>query len=323
MTPKENILRAIRRDNPEWVPNRYEATIWFEPPIIERPYEAGFDPFGVHWSYEAEAEGGTFPTHGSEIIADLSKWREQVKIPSVDDFDWGPITAKAAECDPDNDLLMGFVHMGLFERSYLLMGMEQALMAYLTEPELMSELLNALADYKISIINRLHDCIPAMEMIWLGDDWGTQENLFLPPSVWREIVGPPTKRVYDAIHARGMLVNQHSCGKIESVFGDMVEMGADMWNPCQPCNDLAGLKREYGDRIAFCGGIDSQFVLDRPGVTPGEVRAEVRKRIDEMAYGGGYIAAPSHDVPFEQDLIDAMNDEIATYGKYPLRAAVG
>lgn len=59
-------------------------------------------------------------------------------------------------------------------------------------------------------------------------------------------------------------------------------------------------------------------MLDRPGVTPDEVRAEVRKRIDEMAEGGGYIAMPSHDVPFEQELIDAMNDEIATYGRYPL-----
>ncbi len=317
MKPKENLLRAIKRDNPEWIPNRMENTVVLEPPLIERPYEEGYDPFGVHWLYEERAEGGTFPAHGSEIITDLAKWREQVKIPNVDDYDWSPIVAKANEVDTDEYLLMGFVHMGLFERSYLLMGMENALMAYLTEPELMIELLNALADYKISILNRFRDLVP-LEMIWLGDDWGTQENLFMPPSVWREIIAPPTKRIYDTIHARGMLINQHSCGKIESIFGDMVEMGADMWNPCQPCNDLPALKKQYGDRIAFCGGIDSQFVLDRPGVTPDEVRAEVRRRIDEMGHGGGYIAAPSHDVPFDQELIDAMNDEIATYGKYPL-----
>ena len=97
---------------------------------------------------------------------------------------------------------------------------------------------------------------------------------------------------------------------------DIVEMGADIWNPCQPCNDLAGLKRRFGGRIAFCGGIDSQFVLDRPGVTPDEVRAEVRRRIDELSAGGGYIAAPSHSVPYDQALIDAMNDEIAVYGCY-------
>ena len=95
--------------------------------------------------------------------------------------------------------------------------------------------------------------------------------------------------------AHGILVNQHSCGKIEAIFGDIVGMGADMWNPCQPCNDLAALKREYGERIAFFGGLDSQFVLDRPGTTPDDIRREVRRRIDELASGGGYIAAPSHE----------------------------
>ena len=92
-------------------------------------------------------------------------------------------------------------------------------------------------------------------------------------------------------------------------------MGADVWNPCQPCNDLASLKKQFAGRIAFCGGIDSQFVLDKPGVTTQEVRAEVRRRIDELANGGGYIAAPSHGVPYEQELIDAMNDEIEIYGR--------
>jgi uroporphyrinogen decarboxylase len=93
-------------------------------------------------------------------------------------------------------------------------------------------------------------------------------------------------------------------------------MGADIWNPCQPCNDLADLKRRFGGRIAFGGGIDSQFVLNRPGVTTTEVRAEVRRRIDELPAGGGYIAAPSHNVPVDPAIVAAMQDEIATYGRY-------
>jgi len=132
--------------------------------------------------------------------------------------------------------------------------------------------------------------------------------------VWRDTVKPHTQRLYTAMKRRGLLVNQHSCGKIEAIFEDMVEMGADIWNPCQPCNDLAALKRQYGGRIAFSGGIDSQFVLNRPGATPEEVRAEVRRRIDEMAAGGGYIASPSHSVPYDRELLDAMNDEITSCG---------
>jgi len=111
------------------------------------------------------------------------------------------------------------------------------------------------------------------------------------------------------------MVWQHSCGKIESVFGDMVEMGAQVWCPCQPCNDLALLKRKYSGKITFSGGIDSQFVLARPGVTTDDVRVEVRKRISDMAAGGGYIAGPSHGVPYDPEIIAAMNDEINTYGR--------
>ena len=59
-----------------------------------------------------------------------------------------------------------------------------------------------------------------------------------------------------------------------------MELGAGLWNPCRPCNDLGELKRSYGDRIAFHGGIDNQFVLDRLGVTADEVRAEARRVID-------------------------------------------
>ena len=112
-----------------------------------------------------------------------------------------------------------------------------------------------------------------------------------------------------------MIVNQHSCGKIDAIFEDIVQMGADMWNPCQPCNDLAGMKRRFSGRIAFCGGIDSQFVLDNPRATAADVRAEVRMRIDTLAGGGGYIAEPSHVVPYRQEIMDAMKDEILTYGR--------
>jgi uroporphyrinogen-III decarboxylase len=211
-------------------------------------------------------------------------------------------------------LISGFVEMGLFERSYLLLGMDQALIAYVTRPRLMYELLGALADYKIELIERFDDAA-GLDLVWYGDDWGTQDRLFMHPDVWREVIKPHTRRIYACMKRRGILIDQHSCGRIEAIFPDVIAMGADIWNPCQPCNHLAGLKARYGGQIAFCGGIDSQFVLSRPGATAEEVRAEVRRRIDEMAAGGGYIAAPSHSVPYDPALLQAMNNEIATYGR--------
>ena len=322
LTPKENLLRVIHHDHPEWVPNGMESEVSIGPPVTERPGAAEPDSWGVRWAHEEGAQGGTYPAHGGHTITDLHRWREQITIPDVDAMDWDHLRVylgenefcRPDEIDRDRYLLTGFVEFGLFERSYLLLGMDEALMAYVTETELMGELVAAIADYKIRLIERLDD-VADLDLLWFGDDWGTQQNLFLPPDVWRATVGRHTKRIYDCIKRRGILINQHSCGRIEAVFGDLVEMGADVWNPCQPCNDLAALKKKYGGRISFCGGIDSQFVLDRPGVTPEEVRAEVRKRIDELAEGGGYIAGPSHGVPYRPEIIEVMNDEIATYGR--------
>ena len=311
---KENLLRAIRHDSPQWVPNGMQAVVMIHSPIVERPGRAGKDAFEVSWSLEEGAEGGTYPTHSGHSIADLACWRDQISMPDLEAVDWSAIREQAKSVDRDTCLVSGFIEMGLFERAYLLLGMESALVSFLTEPELMAELMSAIADYKIELIERLDDAID-MDLLWYGDDWGTQDALFMPPDLWRKTIKPGTQRIYDCLKSRNITINQHSCGKIEDIFADMVEMGADIWNPCQPCNDLAGLKKRFGGQIAFAGGIDSQFVLDRPGVTPDEVRAEVRQRIDDLAAKGGYIAGPSHGVPYEQELIDAMNDEIDTYGR--------
>jgi len=311
---KDNLLRVIHHDRPQWVPNGMEGTVWIGHPVTERPAQAGRDAFGVLWGFEEGARGGTYPEHGGHVISDLATWREQLILPDLEKADWQPVRDKSAGVDRDESLIVGFVQIGLFERSYLLLGMEEALMAYMTEPGLMSELLTVLPDYKIALIEKFDD-LADLDIIWYGDDWGTQNSLFLPPEVWRKVVKPQTQRVYDCMKARGILINQHSCGKVAKLVADMVEMGAAIWNPCQPCSDLAGLKERFAGRLAFCGGIDSQFVLDRPGVTTEEVRAEVRRRIDELADGGGYIAAPSHHVPYDPAIAEAMNDEIERYGR--------
>lgn len=314
LSEKENFLKVIRHDNPAWVPNGMESVVVIQSPAVERPAIEGYDSFRVHWSLEEEAEGGTYPTLGAQPITDIRKWQDQITIPDVDEFDWSPMSAQARNIDKKENLISGFSIAGLFERSYMLLGMEEALIQYITEPELMYEMIGAVADYKIALIDRFSKEAD-LDIMLYGDDWGTQSDLFISPDIWRRVIKPHTGRIYDHMKHLGLIINQHSCGKIDSVFGDMVEMGADIYNPCQPCNDLAALKKQFAGKITFCGGIDSQFVLDRPGVTPDEVRAEVRLRIDQMAAGGGYIASPSQSVPYDKVLLEAMNDEISTYGR--------
>jgi len=147
MKARENTLRAILRDAPEWVPNGLENVVMVSSPVVERPKGEGYDDFGVHWSLEEEAEGGTYPTLGRHPIADLEDWCERLTVPDIDALDWDGVRAAVAEVDREEFLVRGFVEMGLFERSYLLLGMEGALIGYIEEPELMEELLGAGADY--------------------------------------------------------------------------------------------------------------------------------------------------------------------------------
>lgn len=243
MKPKENLLKVLRHDNPEWVPNGMESVKMIGSPVVERPDTAGFDAFGVEWNYEQGAQGGTFPAPDGATITDLSQWQDQITIPDINTIDWSDVQIAASEVDRNENLVSGFVEMGLFERTCLLLGMENALVAFMLEPEALFELIGAIADYKISLIEKF-DEEADLDLVWYGDDWGAQENLFMLPDTWRKIIMPHTRRMYDRMKRRDIIINQHSCGKIESIFTNMVEMGADIWNPCQPCNDLAGLKKK-------------------------------------------------------------------------------
>ena len=314
MNQKENYWRAVTRTYPSYVPTG-EEVIMLTPPVVERPESAGKDCFGVLWEYRKDTGDGTYPAERDFVIQDISTWREDFTPPDLDSLDWDSLKKQADKIDRDRYLVSGFCEMGLFERTYLLMGMENALCAYLTDTDEMASLCDAIADYKIAVIQRFCETVK-LDMMWYGDDWGTQSNLFIPPDIWRKTIKPGTLRIYQALKDYGVFINQHSCGYIMPIFQDLCDMGADMWNPCQPCNDLKLLKQQFGHRISFCGGIDSQFVLDNPATDAKDVVQEVRRCMDALSADyGGYVAAPSHTVPYDPIKLQAMKQAIKTYGK--------
>lgn len=158
-----------------------------------------------------------------------------------------------------------------------------------------------------------------LDGVLLGSDWGSQKSLLMSPAIWRERIKPGELKEYALIKEAGKDVWIHSCGNVEAIMPDLVEMGVDVLNPLQPeCMDILNIKSRFGDKLAFWGGISTQRTL--PNGTPDEVRAVTRQTILEMSRGGGYIAAPSQnlqdDVPVENML--ALLSELANYRRPPV-----
>ncbi len=162
-----------------------------------------------------------------------------------------------------------------------------------------------------------------VDAISVSDDIGHQDRLCMSPKTYRRIFKPRHARLAQAIKSRSdKPLMWHTCGSVYDILDDLIEIGVDSLNPVQTSakNMEAGwLKREFGDRLSFWGGIDTMHVLNNG--TPDEVRAEVKDKIEALAPGGGFILNPIHnvqpDVPVEN--LQAMIDAALEYGRYPVQ----
>jgi uroporphyrinogen decarboxylase len=215
-------------------------------------------------------------------------------------------------------------YLTIFEHVQLLRGLEAWLTDLAADPEFAHAILRKLTDVMIVGLDKYLEAVgPYTDLITFSDDLGSQRAPLISPKMYRWIIKPYQAEVIAAIKARTKAkVFFHSCGNVYPLIGDLIEIGVDVLNPIQvsagEMGDTARLKREFGDKIAFCGAIDTQWVL--PHGSTADVRAEVRRRIRDLAPGGGYILAAVHciqpDVPPENVL--AMFDEAMVAGRYPL-----
>jgi uroporphyrinogen decarboxylase len=132
-----------------------------------------------------------------------------------------------------------------------------------------------------------------------ADDLGAQHALLFSPETYRSLVKPLHRELFAFLHARTKAkVFLHSCGAIRELLPDLIEIGVDIINPIQVSAagmETAELKRDFGRDLVFWGGaVDSQGTLGRG--TPAEVEAEARRRIGDLAPGGGFVFASVHNI---------------------------
>ena len=184
------------------------------------------------------------------------------------------------------------IGFSLYERAWTLRGMQNLLLDFYDHPQFVRELLNAIADYNIAQIGQAltYD----IDAVYFGDDWGQQRGLQMGPKLWREFIKPVLARMYAVVRRAGKYVFIHSCGDVDELFDDLIEIGLNCFNPFQPeVMDTLALLERYRGRLTFHGGLSVQRTLPRGTVA--EVRRETEKLI-KAGRPGSYILAPSHDV---------------------------
>ncbi len=207
--------------------------------------------------------------------------------------------------------------MTIFEKAWRIRGMEDLMMDFVSNPDLAECLLDQIAKRTGYLAMRYARA--GVDVIQLGDDIGSQNAMMISPKTWRRFLKPRLAKIIADTKAANpdVLIFYHSDGKYEAVIPDLIEIGVDILNPVQPESmEIANLKRQYGERLCFWGGIGVQTTM--PFGTPDDVRAAVRKLMADAGDRGGLVVSPAHvlepDVPW--DNIVAFVEAARQYGLY-------
>jgi uroporphyrinogen decarboxylase len=211
---------------------------------------------------------------------------------------------------------------GIFEQPARTMGLESFLMALIKEPAFADRMMDRITDiYTESCDNYLDQVGEYLDVFTYWDDLNGQDGWLISPDIYRKRIKPKQRRLLEAIKSKtDAKVYYHGCGAVYELIPDLIELGFDILNPVQVSArgmETERLKKEFGDDIVFWGGgVDTQRVL--PFGTPEEVRDEARRRIDDLAPGGGFVFAAVHNiqafVPPENIL--AAFETALEHGKY-------
>jgi uroporphyrinogen decarboxylase len=323
MKAKENALRTITFNNPERVLGG--------PPTHGIGYRGcnheGFaggghhlpvgsvwrDIWGTEWHREHEGVMG-FPRGNplANVATDLAAY----SWPDPDDERIiRQVYEQAKGWNREEAFLCGSHRDTLWEKCYMLVGMENALCCFHTEPDAMHEVLHRIMDFQMSIAR--HYLQLGVEMVSLSDDLGTQCGLLLSPALIEEFLVPEYRRLFALYKAKGVLVNFHSCGHIEPILGVFMQLGVDILNPVQAtANNLDAVRARTAGRMALHGGVSSGLIAAGP--IPA-IRAEVQRRIWQLGREGGYFCGPDQGMPWPEAHLQALRDAVAEFGTYPLR----
>ncbi|MCM8814597.1 MAG: hypothetical protein NC931_01225 [Candidatus Omnitrophica bacterium] len=271
---EDTIFLPLRMSSPKSIKPLYASCEIFGPTAV--------DEFGVVWSTNAIDRGSPAGPVLKQPVLSGYRFPEPGLPYRFEDIEiW---------CKQQKDHYRIIWAGDLWERATFMRGMENLLTDIILNPDFVMELLRGIADYVLGTMEILFERFE-FEAIALSDDYGTQKDMLISPSLWRKFIKPLLKEIFEYGQKREKRIFLHSCGNIIAIIPDLIELGLDILHPIQPeAMDIFYLKKEFGMDLCFCGGIRTQDLLVTG--TPEEVRSEVKHLKETMGKGGGYILEP-------------------------------
>ena len=292
MTEKENLMKVIHGEIPEWVPRISIAQRQVMPAftLFGSTNEKGnrVDMFGVEYVATKDTGGMALPVPNEFILDDVTNWRDVIKLPDISDLDWEAIAKKDLEKIDRNEYAVALGTNGYFLNLMNFMGFTEGLCAMYEEPEAVKELFEYMSEFDCAMLRAGIEAYHP-DIVGMGDDIATANDPFVSLPMYRELVRPYHARIAAIAKEYGLPVDMHCCGHCELLVDDWVEFGVNMWNPAQVTNDLLGIKAKYGNKLILTGCWDSQGPVAWPSATEEMVKQAVRDCIDTYAPGGGFI----------------------------------
>jgi len=263
----------------------------------DKPYT---DEWGIGWTvhpYETPFGTGNYTEITSHPLADEMAISEY-QAPDPHRPELYAASEQTLHIFKDEYWIVGVTVTTIFETAWALRGLEQMMLDMVMDTDLANQLLDIPYKYHLTAAKKLVEM--GVDMIWTGDDVGSQHQMMISPRMWRKYFKPRMATFISELKAINpdVKVAYHSDGNVMPIIPELIEIGLDVLNPIQPASmDPAEIKKQFGNKLSFWGTIDEQKTL--PFGTPKDVTNEVQQRLETVGHDGGLILAPTHHVQLD------------------------
>ena len=293
MTSYERVKAALEFTIPDRLPVHFDSlghsdfhwVVWNQHVDFSGGVKYAEDIWGCGWSRTEMKNMGQITNHP------IDEWDK------LDDYVWpdpdNPAFYKGMEerfNDSEDKFITTDIFMLLFERMQGLRGMANVLMDFYVEPEKIAVLADRIMEFQIRIMQNINKRFPEkIHCLSFTEDWGTETALIISPELWREFFKPRYKKIFDVAKSFGWKIMMHSCGKVDDVLEDLIEVGVDGINLQQPrVFDIAEVGRKFAGRICFYSLCDIQHTL--PFKDDNYIREEAALLLKHWAHPkGGFV----------------------------------